>query len=120
MFKRYFEITLMTILFFWLVYFIIYTFFLDDICNNFSNNNTKKTNPNNVSNTITNYYSKKSNLNKEEVFKKISSCTDSFVCIIDSIEREKNTNITDWKCIKKEVEKFEYNYYINKLKIFNF
>jgi hypothetical protein len=92
----------------------MYTFFLDDICNKYSNNKDK------VINTITNFYTKNNNLIRDDVFEKISSCTDSFVCKTDSIEREKNTKITDWKCIKKEVDIFEYHYYINKLNYFKF
>lgn len=112
--KRFFELSLIVFFFFWTIYLVLYTFFLDDICDKYSNSKTE------ISNSLTNHYFKNSNVVNNDLIGKMSSCTDMFVCEPSSIKREKNTKITDWKCTKKRIDYFDYHYYVKKIKILNF
>jgi len=75
-----------------LLYFILYFFYFDTMCNGFSKN---------------------IKINQYEIISNIWTCKSSFVCQINNIETNNKNIITNWECNKKINNYLHFEYYLN-------
>lgn len=93
--KKFIEIILVVIIFFAVVYSLLYMFYFDSFCKNFTWRDE-----NNISFAI----------------HKMASCKDSFVCYPDNIKTNNRNEVNNWDCVKKDSPIFGADLYID---IFN-
>lgn len=93
--KRFFEILLVTIVFFAILYSLLYVFYFDSLCKGFS---------------------WKNETNLSFAISKIATCKDSLVCYPNDITTNDKNEVNNWNCVKKDSPVFWADLYIN---IFN-
>lgn len=92
--KKFLELSIVIWLLSFLIYFLLYMFYFENMCNNI------KKDP------------------KWDYLISISyiwKCKWSLVCEVSWIKTNKQNIITDWQCDKKVNNSLEFNYYMNKI-----
>ena len=85
--QRLFEFFLVITILFSIIFFLLYKFFFSDFCVDIAKNNNLKS---------------------------IASCKDSIVCLVGKdIESNNKGEIISWKCSRKRIDIFEFDYYKN-------
>ena len=92
--KKFLELFIVVWSIFFLIYFLSYMFYFDDMCKNFKKPNI---------------------LDDRQTINQIWACKSSLVCSVDDIETNKQNIIIDWSCNKKINESLESETYITYL-----
>jgi len=77
---------------FFLIYFLLYMFYFDNLCTNIKQNN---------------------NWDYLQTISQIWECKATLVCWINNVETNKQNNITQWSCDKKINNSLELDFYMN-------
>lgn len=92
--SRVFEIIFIVSFLFIVIYFLLYKFHFDVVCEK---------------------YTGERNLEITEVLQTMWWCADSYVCYNNNIEYDtSHRNVVDWNCSKKTVDYFETDFYSDK------
>ncbi|MCP4522859.1 MAG: hypothetical protein GY828_01435 [Candidatus Gracilibacteria bacterium] len=92
---RTFELVLVVSLFFLGVYFAAYKYYIQDLCTQ---------------------YTPQENMSENQKIISIGSCKDSLVCeLVDVKKKEGKPQIESWGCKQKRVDRFEVDYYKEKI-----